>query len=159
MNTSQLISNTTNPNDNLFHTPRNPKPWMPRTALVPTRFWIICSHFIHASFTYLSIILSLLYILLNSTSFWMGMFLFTWQCFEMITPNWVYLHSTLKLQFKSKNFVHVLLNFPLNHANKNKSLIRNGALEGLSTYVSDSTKSETHGLTHFCFVNLSKKIM
>ena len=30
MNTSQLISNTTIPNDNLFHTPRNPKPRMPR---------------------------------------------------------------------------------------------------------------------------------
>ena len=34
MNTSQLISNTTIPNHNLFHTLRNPKPRMPRTALV-----------------------------------------------------------------------------------------------------------------------------
>ena len=34
MNTSQLISNTTIPNDNLFHTLRNLKPRMPRTALV-----------------------------------------------------------------------------------------------------------------------------
>ena len=34
INTSQLISNTTIPNDNMFHTPRNPKPRKPRTALV-----------------------------------------------------------------------------------------------------------------------------
>ena len=36
INTSQLISNTTIPNDNMFHTPRNPKPRKPRTALVWT---------------------------------------------------------------------------------------------------------------------------
>ena len=40
MNTSQLIFNTTIPNDNLFDTPRNPKPRMPRTALV---FPNVCS--------------------------------------------------------------------------------------------------------------------
>ena len=39
MNTSQLISNTTITNDNLFHTPRNPKPRMPRTALVFFDLW------------------------------------------------------------------------------------------------------------------------
>ena len=42
MNTSQLISNTTIPNDNLFHTPRNPKPRMPRTALVLIIFCHLC---------------------------------------------------------------------------------------------------------------------
>ena len=34
INTSQLISNTTIPNDNMFHTPLNLKPRKPRTALV-----------------------------------------------------------------------------------------------------------------------------
>ena len=34
INTSQLISNTTIPNDNMFHTLRNPKLRKPRTALV-----------------------------------------------------------------------------------------------------------------------------
>ena len=38
INTSQLISNTTIPNDNMFHTPRNPKPRKPRTALVSPVF-------------------------------------------------------------------------------------------------------------------------
>ena len=34
INTSQLISNTTIPNENMFHSPRKPKPRKPRTALV-----------------------------------------------------------------------------------------------------------------------------